>query len=249
MIAFVVKYVKICFHCRKIKTYKKTKQNLFKSLFISNRYFKKITMNFIDFLLTCKRDDKTYKYVMIVIDRFFKIVKFAILHFIDVDVVIQTFINWIWRTKNFSKIIIFDREIQFVVDFWKRLNKRFRSHLKWFTTWHSKIDDQIEIINVILKKYIRIYCNYQQNDWFDLLFFAKFEINSISSNFIIVVSFLTIKNYIFRFDFESFTFMKNISTIIKKMKNANAFVKKIANFQKYFKFQLIWARVKQKKTN
>ena len=67
------------------------------------------------------------------------------------------------------------------------------------------------------------------------MLFAKFEVNSISNSFIIVASFLAIKDYISRFDFESFTFMKDISTTIKEMKNANAFVKKIANFQKYLK--------------
>ena len=117
MTAFVIKYLKFCHFCRRNKVYREIKQKLFKSLLISNRYFKNITVNFITFLSTCTRNEKHYKHIMIVVDRFFKIKKFVALNSLNVDAVVQAFINWIWRIKDFSKNIVFDKKIQFIVDF------------------------------------------------------------------------------------------------------------------------------------
>ena len=95
IIAFVIKYLKFCHFCRRNKVYREIKQKLFKSLFIFDCYFKNIIVNFITFLLICTRNKKHYKYIIIIINRLFKIKKFAILNLLNVDVVIQTFINWI----------------------------------------------------------------------------------------------------------------------------------------------------------
>ena len=138
--------------------------------------------------------------------------------------------------KFFFEIIIFDRNIQFIVDFWKRLNEKFKTHLKWFTTNYSKIDKQTKITNSILKKYFRIYCNYAQNNWYNFLLFVEFETNSISNNSITIVSFLIIKKYISRFDLKFSLFIKFFLIIKQKIKNIDVFVKKIENFQKYFYF-------------
>ena len=247
MTASIARYVKTCHHCRRIKVYKNVKQELLKSLPISDRYFKEIIVDFIISLPICKRNDKNYQHIIIVIDRLFKIKRFAALKFLNVDSVIQAFINWIWRIEDFFEVIISDRSTQFTAEFWKRFSKRFRSHLKWFTVWHSKIDDQIEIANAAFKKYLRTYCNYQQNDWYDLLSFVEFEVNSASSSFTTVASFLAIKEYISRFDLKPLMSIKDTPTAKREMKNADAFVKKIQNFQKYLRSQLIWFRIKQKK--
>ena len=72
MIDTIIRYVKNCHQCKKIKTYRKNKQKLLKSLFISNRYFQNISINFITFLSICKRNDKNYEHIMIIMNRFFK---------------------------------------------------------------------------------------------------------------------------------------------------------------------------------
>ena len=147
--------------------------------------------------------------------------------------------------KRFSKSIVSDKKIQFIVDFWKRLNQRIETHLKWSFVNHFEIDDQIENVNEILKQYLRVFCNYEQNNWIDLLFFAEFEANFVFNSFTIVVSFLVIKDYIFRFELKASKFIENNSSIKREMKNVDVFVKKIEDFQKYFHFELIWAQVKQ----
>ena len=93
MTVWIIKYVKVCHLCKQIKIYQKIKQKLFKLLFIFDRYFKEITIDFITFLLICVRNSKNYQYIIIVINRLFKIKKFVVLNSLNVDVVIQAFIN------------------------------------------------------------------------------------------------------------------------------------------------------------
>ena len=51
-------------------------------------------------------------------------------------------------------------------------------------------------VNAFFKQYLRIYVNYNQNDWVDLLLITKFEINFDKNVLSGISSFLLIKNYI-----------------------------------------------------
>ena len=53
---------------------------------------------------------------------------------------------------------------QFINDFWKRLCKRLDIEVALSIVWHLKIDDQIERFNDVMKQYLKIYVNYNQND-------------------------------------------------------------------------------------
>ena len=68
----IIKYVKNCHICKKIKHYRKNKQKLFKSLSIFERYFQNISIDFIISLFKCMRNDKIYKHIMIIMNRFNK---------------------------------------------------------------------------------------------------------------------------------------------------------------------------------
>ena len=70
------------------KIHRYVKHNFFKFLFIFERYFQKIIMNFIIFLIVCKKNDKNYRHIMIIIHRLLKIKRFVILNFLNFDVVI-----------------------------------------------------------------------------------------------------------------------------------------------------------------
>ena len=67
--------------CKRIKTFKKNKHELFKSLSISKRYFQNILINLIVAFSFCKRNEKECKYVMIVINKLNKKKRFITLIF------------------------------------------------------------------------------------------------------------------------------------------------------------------------
>jgi hypothetical protein len=46
------------------------------------------------------------------------------------------------------------------------------------TAFHPQTDGQIERTNSTLEQYLRMFTNYQQNDWVELLSFAVFSYNN-----------------------------------------------------------------------
>jgi hypothetical protein len=55
--------------------------------------------------------------------------------------------------------------------------------------FHFQTNDQIERQNQTLKQYLKIYVNYQQNNWIKLLFVTKFAYNNNWHNVIKMSSF------------------------------------------------------------
>ena len=46
------------------------------------------------------------------------------------------------------------------------------------TAFHPQTDGQTERMNQTIEQYLRIYCNYQQDNWSDLLSLAEFSYNN-----------------------------------------------------------------------
>ncbi len=118
-------------------------------------------------------------------------------------------------------------------------------NVKLSTTFHSKTDDQSEIANQEMKRYLRNYCNYQHNDWSKWLFMTKFVSNATISAFIKLFAFMTSYEFESRMSFDSSQhetrnrlssrkriLIQKIVIIIDKMKNIWNFIKKkLANTQ------------------
>ena len=155
MINIVAQYIKVCHACKRTKIYRDDKHELLKFLSISKRYFQNISMNFIISLLVCKRYHKTYEHIMIVVNKLFKKRRFMTLNSFSVNIVVQVFVKWIWKEKNYSSTIVFDRDIQFISHFWRHLYERINTTFKLSTTWHSKTNDQTINANENLKAYLR----------------------------------------------------------------------------------------------
>ena len=202
MINIVAQYIKVCHACKRTKIYRDDKHELLKFLSISKRYFQNISMNFIISLLVCKRYDKSYEHIMIVVNKLFKKRRFMTLNSFNVNIVVQVFVKWIWKEKNYSSTIVFDKDIQFIFHFWRHLCERINTTFKLSTTWHSKTNDQTKNANENLKTYLWVYVSYNQNDCVNYLFMIEFEINFIKSNFIEIESFFATKKYLLKSSIE-----------------------------------------------
>ena len=93
---------------------------------------------------------------------------------------------------------------------------------------------------------MRVYVNYNQNDWYDHFSITKFESNSNKSVSNEVESFLVIKNYIFRFDLESSTSIIDDSVQRREMRNVDKFIVKQKKFKQYLRDELKWSQIMQK---
>src|SRR5947207_11098235 len=56
--------------------------------------------------------------------------------------------------------------------------KKLDLKLNMSMAFYPQTDGQSEILNQILKQYLRTFCNYHQDDWLELLLFAEFSYNN-----------------------------------------------------------------------
>src|ERR1700720_169877 len=74
-----------------------------------------------------------------------------------------------------------DHGVEFVSHFFRSLGKALNMKLHFTSGYHPKGDGQTERTNQTLEQYLRIYCNYQQDNWYELLALAEFAYNNAPS--------------------------------------------------------------------
>ena len=116
---------------------------------------------------------------------------------INIEKTIKLLIRNVWKLHELSKTIISNRSFQFVSLTWRFLCKILNIQIKLSTAFHSEIDDQSEICNQKIKRYLRAYVNYQQNDWSNWLFMTEYVSNT--------TNFATIKlsSFFINYEFQS----------------------------------------------
>ena len=66
----------------------------------------------------------------------------------------------------------------FTSKFWAELMGRLDVRLRKSTAFHPQTDGQTERVNQSLEQYLRQYCNYKQDNWYDLLPLAQYAYNN-----------------------------------------------------------------------
>jgi hypothetical protein len=74
--------------------------------------------------------------------------------------------------------VISDRDTRFTSEFTKELCRILDINQNISTAYHPQTDGQSERTNQWLEQYLRIYCNFQQDNWSDLLPMAQYVHNS-----------------------------------------------------------------------
>src|SRR5258707_10396503 len=67
--------------------------------------------------------------------------------------------------------------------------------LHFTSGYHPEGDGQMECPNQVLEQYLRVYTNYQQDDWSSLLLLAEFAYNNAMNEMTRVSPFFTNKGY------------------------------------------------------
>lgn len=240
----VARYVKSCHACKRSKSYKEGKQGLLKPLPIPDRYWQDISIDFITPLPKCSRYGRVYQHIMVVVDRLSKKKKFIPLDSLEVEAVVQAFVEWIWREEGYPTTIISDRGTQFTALFWQRLCQRIGTKPKLSTAFHPETDGQTESANAALKQFLRSYVNYNQDNWVDFLSIAEFEANSDKNSSSGIAPFLATKGYIPRSGLEPPTpWDKDASQRAKReVKAADDFIKKMDDLRHFLQEELKWSQ-------
>ena len=80
--------------------------------------------------------------MIIIVNRLFKQFYTKFINELTLERVVQIFYYFLWKIHDLFEIVVFDREIQFVNYFWKRLTQRLKFRVCFSIVWHSKIDEQ-----------------------------------------------------------------------------------------------------------
>ncbi|SYW74098.1 uncharacterized protein UHO2_00963 [Ustilago hordei] len=71
---------------------------------------------------------------------------------------------------------------QFISGAWKAFAEQMGVKHSLSMAYHPQTDGQTERVNQVIEQYLRMYCNYEQNDWADLLDTAAFVYNNTVHN-------------------------------------------------------------------
>jgi len=88
-----------------------------------------------------------------------------------------------------------NRGSEFVSNFFWYLGTALNMQLHFTSGYHSKGDGQTECTNQTLKQYLHVYCNYQQDNWSELLPLMEFAYNNALSTTTSVFPFFANKRY------------------------------------------------------
>ena len=66
-------------------------------------------------------------------------------------------------------------------NFFQSLGTALNMWLHFTSDYHTEGDGQTEHMNQTLEQYLYVYCNYQQDNWFELLPFVEFAYNNALS--------------------------------------------------------------------
>jgi hypothetical protein len=126
-----------------------------------------------------------------------------------IDETIKLLIQHVWKLHELSTTMISDRDSQFIFLIWDIVCKMLKIKTKLFTIFHSKTNDQSEIFNQKMKRYLRAYVNHQQNYWADWLSMTEYVSNAFISITTQVFSFLANYDFESRMSFDLVQFDEN----------------------------------------
>lgn len=182
----IARYVDNCDTCSRTKPVRHAPYGFLKPLQIPQRRWDSVSMDFIVGL----PESQGKNAIMVVIDRLSKMA-----HFIparedpdvhaperlDVKQVARLYRDNVFKHHGLPSYLLSDRGSVFTSKISRALYDITGIKHQASTAFHPETDGQTERINSILEQYLRGYCNYQQNDWANLLSMAEFKYNNTLS--------------------------------------------------------------------
>jgi len=134
--------------------------------------------------------------ILVIVDQLTKQVIFIPAH----DTITSTdlvclFVLHVFSKHSIPSHVISDRGSEFVSNFFRSLDTALDMHLHFTSGYHPKGDGQTERTNQTLEQYLRVYYNYQQDNWSELLPLMEFAYNNAPSATTGVSPFFANKGY------------------------------------------------------
>jgi len=105
------------------------------------------------------------------------------------------FVLHMFSKNSIPSYVTSDKSSEFVSNFFHFLDTTLDMWLYFTLGYHPKGDRQTECTNQTLEQYLHVYCNYQQDNWSELLPLTEFAYNNALSATISVSLFFANKGY------------------------------------------------------
>ncbi|SYW86833.1 uncharacterized protein UHO2_05458 [Ustilago hordei] len=187
MTAWIADYVASCPVCARYKAPHHCPYGLLQPLATPDRPWGSISLDFIEGLPPSKKyDSKTYDSILVIVDR---LTKFAILAPTHKTVTAKQTAVLLYghmvRLFGYPDHMVSDRGRQFISGAWKAFAEQMGVKHSLSMAYHPQTDGQTERVNQVIEQYLRMYCNYEQDDWANLLDTAAFVYNNTVHNSIV----------------------------------------------------------------
>ena len=168
-------YVATCDVCQRAKSSKRGAWGELHQLQIPEAPWTDISMDFIVKL----PPSQTFDSILVVVDRLTKMTHLiACNETADAAALATMFVKEIVRLHGMPKTIVSDRGSTFMSKFWERTCELWGVHLKHSTAYHPQTDGQTDRTNQTTEQYLRMYADYEQDDWAAHLPMAEFAMNN-----------------------------------------------------------------------
>jgi hypothetical protein len=172
---FVNEYIRTCDTCARNKTPHHRRHGQLQPLPIPSGPWKSVSMDFVVQLPPSQGYDAIY----VCVDRFTKMVHFSPTNSnITAEGTAELYLRNVFKNHGLPDDIVSDRGTQFVAKFTRRLLELLDMKGNRSTAYHPQSDGQTERMNQTMEQYLRIYCDYHQDDWSQLLPLAEFVCNN-----------------------------------------------------------------------
>jgi hypothetical protein len=117
--------------------------------------------------------------ILVVVDRLTKMAHFLpTTGTVDFKGTAALFRDGVFRLHGLPSDLVSDRGATFTSEFSRSLCRLTGITQNLSTAFHPQTDGQTERVNSVLEQYLRGYCNYQQDNWAELLSMAEFSYNN-----------------------------------------------------------------------
>jgi hypothetical protein len=176
--SFVFDFVRTCTTCKRNKSQRHKPYGFLKQLPIPSQPWNSISMDFIEQLPI----SNGYTDILVIVDRLTKQAIFIPTHnTINAPGLAKLFVTHVFSKHGVPSHVTSDRGSEFVSRFFRSLGSALDMKLHFTSGYHPEGDGQTERTNQTLEQYLRVYCNYQQTNWSELLPLAEFAYNNAPS--------------------------------------------------------------------
>ena len=167
-------YCNNCDSCQRTKSPRHAKHGLLHPLELPSSPWTYISVDFI----TDLPESKGNKNIMVVVDRFTKMAHFIPTAKRESAVVARLFLENVWKYHGLPLDVVSDRDGVFTGHFIADLYKFLGIKRSMSTAFHPQTDGQTERLNQTIEHFLRTYCNYEQDNWTEMLPMAEYAYNN-----------------------------------------------------------------------